>query len=154
RVRPAHRPRNGSHCGARAAEPRTAQSHRRRSRGVSPTETECRRLGSGASGLAQDPNPARSLRPPTCGSQFDPFSFGPRRTYVDRDAACELLSPYVLDALDRTESETFQAHLATCPVCQEDKRLLEEVMAALAHAAPPASPAPEVRERVLASIRE
>jgi anti-sigma-K factor RskA len=73
---------------------------------------------------------------------------------ADRDAACEQLSLYTLDGLNPSETSAFRAHLATCAVCQEDKQLLDEVVAALAHSAPPVSPAPEVRERLLASIRD
>jgi anti-sigma factor RsiW len=72
---------------------------------------------------------------------------------ADRDAACEQLSVYTLDGLSPSETSAFRAHLATCSACQKDKRLLDEIVAALAHSAFPVSPTPELRERVLASIR-
>jgi anti-sigma-K factor RskA len=72
---------------------------------------------------------------------------------ADRSAACEQLSPYVLGALSSRETSAFEAHLSGCSACQTDKRLFDEVFAALARTAPPATPAPEVRDRVLASVR-
>lgn len=63
-----------------------------------------------------------------------------------------LAAAYVLGALDPDERRTFEAHAATCSVCQEEVRSLQRVAAALAHAVPQRTPNPEVRARVLSTI--
>ncbi len=63
-----------------------------------------------------------------------------------------LAAAYVLGALDPGERKTFEAHAATCAVCQEEVRSLQRVAAALAHAVPQRTPSPEVRTRVLSAI--
>ena len=51
-----------------------------------------------------------------------------------------LAAAYVLGALDPGERRTFEAHAATCPLCQEEVRSLQRVAAALAHAVPQQTP--------------
>ena len=58
---------------------------------------------------------------------------------------------YVLDALDPDERRTFEAHLATCPVCSEEVRSLQGAVHALASSVPLRTPRPELRSRVLAA---
>jgi anti-sigma-K factor RskA len=62
-----------------------------------------------------------------------------------------LAAPYVLGALDAAERRAFEAHLATCLVCQQELRTLQPVADALALAVPQRTPRPELRQRVLAS---
>jgi anti-sigma-K factor RskA len=67
---------------------------------------------------------------------------------------CELAETYALGALDAEETRAFEAHLAGCPDCPGTVRQQREVAALLAYAAPPMTPRPELRERVLARARE
>ena len=62
-----------------------------------------------------------------------------------------LVPAYVLGALDAAERRAFEAHSATCAVCQREIRELQPVAIALAHAAPQRTPRPELRARVLAA---
>jgi anti-sigma-K factor RskA len=64
-----------------------------------------------------------------------------------------LVAPYALDALDETDEHTFEQHLALCERCRTDLAGLREAAAALAYAAPPAQPPPELKERILALAR-
>lgn len=63
-----------------------------------------------------------------------------------------LAAPYVLGALDSAERRAFEAHIATCPVCQDEVRSLQRVADALARAVPQRTPRPELRARVLSAI--
>jgi anti-sigma-K factor RskA len=63
-----------------------------------------------------------------------------------------LAAAYVLGALDADERRAFEAHLATCVVCGEEVRSLSGVVNELAFSAPPRTPRPELRERVLSSL--
>jgi anti-sigma-K factor RskA len=60
-----------------------------------------------------------------------------------------LAAPYVLGALDGEERATFEAHLATCAVCQAEVRSFREVAGRLAAAAPAAEPPAGLRARVM-----
>lgn len=64
-----------------------------------------------------------------------------------------LVAPYALDALDAAEEQEFEQHLAHCERCREELAGLREAAAALALAAPPASPPPELRQRILDQAR-
>jgi anti-sigma factor RsiW len=65
----------------------------------------------------------------------------------------ELSAAYALDALDPAEREEFERHLAGCERCREDVASFTETAAALAYAAPAATPSPELRKWVLQSAR-
>jgi anti-sigma-K factor RskA len=64
-----------------------------------------------------------------------------------------LVAPYALDALDEREETEFEEHLALCERCREELAGLREAAAALAVAAPPAKPPPELRQRILEQAR-
>jgi anti-sigma-K factor RskA len=64
-----------------------------------------------------------------------------------------LVAPYALDALDAPEEQEFEQHLALCERCREELTGLREAAAALALASPPASPPPELRQRILDQAR-
>ena len=66
----------------------------------------------------------------------------------------ELSGAYVLDAVTPAERQAVQAHLATCPKCTSLLRELREVVSLLSHTVPQVSPSPELKERILAAIRE
>jgi anti-sigma-K factor RskA len=65
----------------------------------------------------------------------------------------ELSAGYALDALEPAERDAFEAHLASCPECQQDLAAFWEVTGALAVAAEPRAPSPELRDRILADAR-
>lgn len=60
---------------------------------------------------------------------------------------------FALDALDPAERVAYEAHLAGCAECRAAVRSYREAADALAHAAPDATPAAGLRERVLAEAR-
>jgi anti-sigma-K factor RskA len=64
-----------------------------------------------------------------------------------------LVGPYALDALDEGEERSFEQHLALCERCREELASLREAAAALAYAAPPMIPPPELKERILSQAR-
>jgi anti-sigma factor RsiW len=66
----------------------------------------------------------------------------------------ELSAAYALDALDPQEREEFELHLSTCPACREDVAAFTETAAALAYAAPPASPPARLRADILRRAAE
>jgi anti-sigma-K factor RskA len=68
------------------------------------------------------------------------------------DQLAEQAPAYVLGALTPAERRAFEAHLAGCAVCAAEVRSLTPVAAALAHAAPEASPAAPVRARLLNAV--
>jgi anti-sigma-K factor RskA len=65
----------------------------------------------------------------------------------------QLLVPHSLDALEVSEARELEAHLETCAECQAELSALRDGAALLAYAAEPAAPRPEVRERILESVR-
>jgi anti-sigma-K factor RskA len=72
---------------------------------------------------------------------------------VERDDIHDLTAPYALDALDGAETEAFEKHLRHCDECRAEVALLRGTASLLAHDAPPMTPPPELRERILASAR-
>jgi len=64
-----------------------------------------------------------------------------------------LVAPYALDALDASEEQEFEQHLALCERCREELAGLREAAAALALGAPEAAPPPELRQRILDQAR-
>ena len=60
---------------------------------------------------------------------------------------------YVLNALDPQELALFEQHLATCPTCRETVASFQLVADALPGAAPAATPPPELRDRIMATVR-
>ena len=65
----------------------------------------------------------------------------------------DLTAPYALDALDGPETEAFEKHLRHCEDCRAEVAMLRGTASLLAHDAPPVTPPPELRERILASAR-
>ncbi len=63
----------------------------------------------------------------------------------------ELTAAYALDALAPEEREEYEAHLRDCESCREELASFAGVTEALAVAASGPDPAPELRDRILAS---
>jgi anti-sigma-K factor RskA len=69
------------------------------------------------------------------------------------DEIHELTAGYALDALEPSERDAYEAHLAGCERCQEELAGFWEVTGALAVAVSGPEPSPALRERVLAGVR-
>jgi anti-sigma-K factor RskA len=65
----------------------------------------------------------------------------------------ELTAAYALDALDEDERRAFEEHLSGCARCRDEVAELSQTAALLAHGAPPATPPPALRERILTEAR-
>lgn len=61
---------------------------------------------------------------------------------------------YAAGALPREESETLDRHLAECPACREELRVLGDAVAQIAMAIDPTSPPARLRERLAASLED
>lgn len=64
----------------------------------------------------------------------------------------DLVAPYALDALEPSERDEFERHLANCERCRSQLAELQEATTALAFAEG-ADPPPELRERILEAAR-
>jgi anti-sigma-K factor RskA len=65
----------------------------------------------------------------------------------------ELAAGYALHALEPGDEQQFLSHAGHCPVCQQSLASYADVAAALAEAAPPAEPSPDLGARILAAAR-
>ena len=65
----------------------------------------------------------------------------------------QLLVPHSLDALEVSEARELEAHLEICAECRAEFVSLCDDAALLAYSAEPAEPRPEVRARILESVR-
>ena len=65
----------------------------------------------------------------------------------------EMLSAHALAALDREAEHALNQHLSDCAACREELDTLYETAAALALAADPIEPSPQVREQILKRIK-
>ncbi|HEX7723498.1 MAG TPA: anti-sigma factor [Pyrinomonadaceae bacterium] len=65
----------------------------------------------------------------------------------------QLLVPHSLDALELSEARELEAHLETCAECRAEFVALRDDAALLTYSAEPAEPRPEVRARILESVR-
>lgn len=66
----------------------------------------------------------------------------------------ELLGAYVLEALSEDERSAADAHLATCSNCPKTLRQLRAMVDLFPLSVPAINPAPHVKERILARIRQ
>jgi anti-sigma-K factor RskA len=65
----------------------------------------------------------------------------------------ELLAASALTALDDADARVLNSHLQNCAECRAELSQWENTASALALEATPMEPSPEVRERILASVR-
>ncbi len=72
---------------------------------------------------------------------------------MDSETLHDLTAAYVLDALDPSELELFEEHLAGCPRCREEIAELSSTAGLLAYGVPPVSPPPALRGRILDAAR-
>lgn len=70
----------------------------------------------------------------------------------NQDQFREMAESYALGALDAEERAAFEAHLASCPECAKEVEEARVVVSELAHLAPPAQPAKELKERILREV--
>jgi anti-sigma-K factor RskA len=64
----------------------------------------------------------------------------------------EDIGAYLLGALPSDERERFERHLATCPECRREVEELSVAADALPSAAPPVTPPPELKQRIMAVV--
>jgi anti-sigma-K factor RskA len=64
----------------------------------------------------------------------------------------DVAGAYVLGAMPSGERDAFEAHLATCAVCQEEVEELRPAAEALPMASPPMLPPPELKDRIMAEV--
>lgn len=64
------------------------------------------------------------------------------------------LAAYLLGALDRGEAEDFERHLEGCGRCQEELRWLQPALQVLPEAVERHQPPPQLREALMAEVRE
>jgi anti-sigma-K factor RskA len=72
---------------------------------------------------------------------------------VSSDECAGNAAPYVLGALEEREHEQFRAHLETCAVCREEVAALQVVANSLPSLAPRLGAPPELKSRVMATVR-
>ena len=66
----------------------------------------------------------------------------------------ELAAAYALESLEPAERSRFENHLAECDRCRHDVDAYQEVAAGLAAGAPPRTPPPALRDRVLQQLKD
>jgi len=65
----------------------------------------------------------------------------------------EMLPAHALSALDASEAQALNEHLAECAECRQELAHWENTAAALALNAPPMEPSPAVRDRIMNAVR-
>jgi anti-sigma-K factor RskA len=70
----------------------------------------------------------------------------------DHDRWSEDIGAYVLGALPDREREGFERHLAACPQCRREVEELAIAAEALPASAPPVTPPPELKSRIMAVV--
>jgi anti-sigma-K factor RskA len=73
---------------------------------------------------------------------------------IDRHDCAGNAAPYVLGALAEPEHDAFRAHMESCVVCREEVASLQVVAASLPATAPRVSAPPQLKRRVMSSVRE
>ena len=71
----------------------------------------------------------------------------------ERCQHAETVAAYLLGALVDADRREFEAHMTTCARCREDVASLRVVADALPLAVPPVAPPPQLRERLMQTVR-
>lgn len=71
----------------------------------------------------------------------------------DHEHISELIPADVLGSLDNDEAELVTSHLIDCPTCRAEAEAYQQIADGLALAAPSVAPPPDLRNRLLESIR-
>jgi anti-sigma factor RsiW len=71
----------------------------------------------------------------------------------ERCQHADTVAAYLLGALSDPERREYEAHLATCAHCREDVAGLRIVADALPLAVPPVAPPPQLRDRLMETVR-
>jgi hypothetical protein len=74
--------------------------------------------------------------------------------HIEPQLCGDSAAPYVLRALTEEEHVAFLEHLDSCAVCREEVAALQVVAGALPALAPQLSAPPELKQNVMASVRE
>lgn len=75
-------------------------------------------------------------------------------SHMDRDVCADNAAPYVLGALLEGEHEEFVRHLESCAVCREEVAALQVVAGALPAVTTQLNAPSQLKERVMANVRE
>jgi anti-sigma-K factor RskA len=70
----------------------------------------------------------------------------------DHERWADTAGAYVLGAMATEERDEFEAHLATCAVCQEEVDELRPAAEALPMASPPMQPPKELKDRIMVEV--
>jgi anti-sigma factor RsiW len=71
----------------------------------------------------------------------------------DRCQHADTVAAFLLGALSDAERREFEAHMSTCAHCREDIASLRTVADALPLAVPPVAPPPQLRDRLMETVR-
>jgi Anti-sigma-K factor rskA/Putative zinc-finger len=71
---------------------------------------------------------------------------------TDHERWADSLGAWLLGALPDDDAEGFRAHLATCAICRDDAESLRVAVDALPASAPPATPPPALKARVMTIV--
>lgn len=72
---------------------------------------------------------------------------------MEHEEIRELTAAYAVDALDPVDTRAVEEHLRHCDECRAEVAELREAATALAYAAPPATPPPALRARIVEAAR-
>jgi anti-sigma-K factor RskA len=75
-------------------------------------------------------------------------------SHMTGDDCAANAAPYVLGALTEEEHEEFVRHLESCAICREEVAALQVVASSLPAAVPQLSSSGELKERVMATVRQ
>ena len=93
------------------------------------------------------PRAREAARPPAA-----PGGAGRDESSPDHDRWADSLGAWLLGALPEDEADGFRTHLAGCATCRDDAESLRVAVDALPASAPPATPPPALKGRIMAVV--